>query len=169
LRIGDTVRIAAGPGRVKIAARDWVGSQDHGTRVTARTLGGDPVGVVVERTLQWEWVAGQPEGHSTPGVSTLSSHWYFAEGDRAYFDTYYALLNPGISEAIVRLQYLHANGQTYTQDVVVPAQRRVTVYPGSVPAGAFGCHLTVLAGPPIAAERMLDAPAVALRALAGPP
>jgi hypothetical protein len=39
--------------------------------------------------------------------------------------------------------------------VTVPAQRRVTAYPGSVPAGAFGCHLSVLSGPPIAAERML--------------
>jgi hypothetical protein len=55
----------------------------------------------------------------------------------------------------VRLQYLHANGQTYTQDVTVAAGRRATVYPGSVPAGAFGCHVTVLSGPPVAAERLL--------------
>jgi hypothetical protein len=130
-----TVRIPTGPGRFKVALRDWVGSIDHASRVTGRTLAGELTGIVVERTLTWQWVAGQMEGHSTPGVSSLSSHWYFAEGDRAYFETYYALVNPGTTDATVRLQYLHANGQTYTQDVTVPAQRRVTAYPGSVPAG----------------------------------
>jgi hypothetical protein len=55
----------------------------------------------------------------------------------------------------VRVTYLHENGQSYTQNVTVPAQRRRTVYPGSVPAGSFGCHIAVLSGPPIAAERML--------------
>ena len=137
-----TVRIPTGPGRVKVALRDWIGSQDHATTITAKNLAGALVGVVVERTLQWEWVAGQPEAHSTPGLPGLSAHWYFAEGDMAYFATYYALVNPGTSDAAVRLQYLHANGQTYVQDVTVPAQRRATVYPGSVPAGAFGCHLS---------------------------
>ncbi len=73
----------------------------------------------------------------------------------AYFATFFALLNPGTTDATVRLQYLHANGQTYTQDVTVGAGRRATAYPGSVPAGAFGCHITVLSGPPIAAERLL--------------
>jgi hypothetical protein len=42
---------------------------------------------------------------------------------------------------------------TFTRTVA--AGRRATAYPGSVPAGAFGCHVTVLSGPPIAAERML--------------
>jgi hypothetical protein len=101
-------------------------------------------------------VSGRSEGHSTPGLSTLANHWYFAEGDAAYFATYYALLNPGTTAATVRLTYLHANGQTYTQDVTVPAQRRATVVPSSVvPAGSFGCHVAVLSGAPIAAERML--------------
>jgi hypothetical protein len=102
-------------------------------------------------------------------VSALSADWYFAEGDMASFATFYALLNPGTSDATMRLQYLHANGQTYTQDVTVGAGRRATAYPGSVPAGAFGCHVTVLSGPPIAADRLLERPAVARRALAGPP
>jgi hypothetical protein len=150
-----TERIAAGPGRFKVAIRDWLGSVDHGTRISGRTLGGAPAAIAVERVITCEWVAGQPEGHSTPGVSTLSGQWYFAEGDLAYFATYYALVNPGVTDATVRLRYLHANGQTYIQDVTVPAQRRVTVYPGSVPAGSFGCAITVLSGPPIGAERML--------------
>ena len=100
-------------------------------------------------------MAGQAEGHSTPGLPDLSAHWYLAEGDMAYFATYYALVNPGTSDADVRLQYLHANGQTSVQDIMVPAQRRATVCPGSVPAGAFGCHLSVPSGPPIAAKRMM--------------
>jgi hypothetical protein len=52
-----TVRIPTGPGRFKVAMRDWVGSLDHGTRVTGRTLGEEPVGIVVERTITWEWPA----------------------------------------------------------------------------------------------------------------
>ena len=100
-------------------------------------------------------MGGQAEGHSTLGLSTLSPVWYFAEGDNAYFATYYALLNPGATDATVRLTYLHQNGQTYTQDVAVPAQRRATVLVSGVPAGGFGCQIAVLSGPPIAAERML--------------
>ena len=50
-----TERIPAGPGRFKVHVRDWLGSVDHGTTVTGRTLGGDPAGIVVERTLAWEW------------------------------------------------------------------------------------------------------------------
>ena len=151
-----TVRIPTGPGRFKVAVRDWIGSQDHATRVTGRTLAGALAPIAVERTLTWQWVSGQPEGHSTPGVSTLSADWYFAEGDRAYFETFFAFVNPGTTDSLVLLVYLHSNGQTYTETLIVPAGRRATLYPGShVPAGAFGTHLRVLSGPPIAVERML--------------
>ncbi len=49
-----TVRIPTGPGRFKVALRDWIGSVDHGTRVTGRTLDEQPAGIVVERTITWE-------------------------------------------------------------------------------------------------------------------
>jgi len=36
----QVVSIPTGPGRFKVAVRDWIGSQDHATRITGRTLAG---------------------------------------------------------------------------------------------------------------------------------
>ncbi len=89
-----TVIIPAGPGRVRLRVRDWLGTVgDHATRLTATRLDtGAPALVVAERTAVWE--ADQRGGASTPGASTLATTWHLAEGNRGAFDSYYAVVNP---------------------------------------------------------------------------
>ena len=69
-----------------------------------------------------------------------------------------AVFNPNVSAATVRIAYRHENGNTYTQDVGIPALGRVVVgTPSWVPTGGFGLKVVSLYGHWITAERMVYA------------
>jgi hypothetical protein len=149
------VTIPSGPNRFRVRVRDWHGVLDHGTIIRAtRWDTGAPAPVVVERAQTWE--ADVREAHSSAGVSALATTWSFAEGNRGYFDTYVALLNPQTTASSVEVKYLHENGTSYPLTVSVPARGRATVaVPTSIPTGSFGIVVTDLSGRGIAAERMM--------------
>ncbi len=149
-----TVIIPAGPGRVRMRVRDWLGTVgDHATRVTATRLDtGAPALVVAERTEVWE--ADQRGGASTPGVSTLATTWHLAEGNKGALDSYYAIVNPQATAQTVSVTYRHENGFLYTGSLSVGANGRVTfTIPSWIPDGNVG--MTVSAPLGIAVERSM--------------
>jgi len=151
----QTASLAQGPARVKVRVTNWLPYTMHGTRVAALTAAGAPVPVVVERTTTWG-TGGGVEGHSSAGTSWLSPTWYFAEGQKGFLETHFAILNPNLTAASVRLSYTHENGQTYTQTVTVGATAKVEVNVANfstMPDGAFATTVTVLTGPDVAVER----------------
>jgi hypothetical protein len=120
--------IGAGPGRWRLRVRDWtaLGLGDHGTQIAATRLDtGGPAGIVVERTAEW-WVPSRQAATSSPGVSTLSTVWHFAEGNKGLFDAYYQILNPQLSAITVTVAYRHENGVTYQAFLTVGARSRAT-------------------------------------------
>jgi hypothetical protein len=149
-----TVIIPAGPGRVRLRVRDWLGTVgDHATRLTATRLDtGAPALVVAERTAVWE--ADQRGGASTPGASTLATTWHLAEGNRGAFDSYYAIVNPQATAQTVSVIYRHENGFLYYGALTVGATSRATfTIPDFVPPGNLG--MTVSAPLGIAVERSM--------------
>jgi hypothetical protein len=148
--------IGAGPGRWRVRVRDWtaLGLGDHGTQIAATRLDtGGPAGIVVERTQEW-WVPGRQAATSSPGVSTLSTVWHFAEGNKGLFDAYYQILNPQSFAQTVWVTYRHENGVVYSGSLTVGARSRVTVtLPSWLPDGALGVTLSAAQG--FVAERAL--------------
>jgi YD repeat-containing protein len=148
--------IGAGPGRWRVRVRDWtaLGLGDHGTQIAATRLDtGGPAGIVVERTQEW-WVPGRQAATSSPGVSTLSTVWHFAEGNKGLFDAYYQILNPQSFAQTVWVTYRHENGVVYSGSLTVGARSRVTVtLPSWLPDGALGVTLRAAQG--FVAERAL--------------
>jgi hypothetical protein len=67
-------------------------------------------------------------GHETGGVTSLSTHWFLAEGATGpFFECFILLSNPTSTDAHVTLSYLLANGDTIPQTVTVPANGRLTI------------------------------------------
>jgi hypothetical protein len=88
-----------------VNVREDLGLADHGTRVEARRVDtGAPAPIVVERTMRWE--ADAREGHSSPGVPALSGLWFFAEGNRGVFDTYFLVMNPSGANAALTFTFV---------------------------------------------------------------
>jgi hypothetical protein len=90
-----------------------------------------------------------------PGLSELSTIWYFAEGstsDRA--QTYLVLFNPQSSATAVTMRYIREDGRVSQDALTIPAQqRRVIAVSDSLPGARFGVQ--VIATQPIAAERTM--------------
>lgn len=147
-----TAPILAGPGRLRVRVRDWLGAVDHGTQVTAVRLDtGAAARIVAERTMEWE--DDRREGHSSPGVSALSTTWWLAEGSSGGFDTYVALLNPSAVTATATLTYRDEEGVPFPVQIVVPAHARATVLtPTWVPSPYA---ISVVSDAPLAAERLM--------------
>jgi hypothetical protein len=146
--IASTVaHLQSGPGRTRIHVNDFVPS---GTDVSLVVIC-QTAGLAAERTMTWQLGADEREGHSSPGVPVSSTDWYFAEGDTGFF-TYFPVLNFAGTTSHVQVDYLHANGNLYSQTVDIPPYSRVTVIPPStLPLGSYGVHLHATTS--VAAER----------------
>jgi subtilisin-like proprotein convertase family protein len=67
-------------------------------------------------------------GHETAGANSVSTHWFLAEGATGpFFECFVLLSNPSASVAHVSLSYLLPDGTSIPQNVVVPANGRVTI------------------------------------------
>jgi YD repeat-containing protein len=135
-------QVPTGPGRTEIRVNNiWAGG-DHGTSVTAVVNGtSTPANVVVQRTLRWP--IGAIHETSTASGSVVPHHtWYFGEGGKGAWSTFLSFMNPSASQTAESIvYYVHDNGQTYTQNVTIAPQRRVTVSPpASMPDGGFAIH-----------------------------
>jgi YD repeat-containing protein len=150
----QTQNVPSGPGLWGIHVNALWPQIEHSTVVTAvGEDSGTAVPLVVERRTRW---GNGLEGHSSAGASTAATAWHFAEGSKGLFDTYVAVFNPGPNPAQVVLHYRHENGTLPSEQVTVPAQRRVVVAP-SAPVGGFGIQVWTQNGQPIVAERMVYA------------
>jgi hypothetical protein len=149
--------VPTGPGRTEIRVNNiWAGG-DHGTSVTAVVNGtSTPANVVVQRTLRWP-IGAIHETSTSSGVSAPALTWYFGEGGKGAWSTFISFMNPSTSQtAEIAVYYTHDNGQTYTQNVSIPPQRRVTVSPpASVPDGGFAIDTGTYNYVPYVAERSM--------------
>ena len=87
--------------------------------------GGGPV--AVERTVTWAHGHGS---HSDAGAAWASRTWYLAEGaTHSGFQLFYLVLNPGLTEATLRIEYLLPPPRTpVVKTVTVGAGRRTTLW-----------------------------------------
>jgi hypothetical protein len=111
--------------------------------------------VVATRQVQWD--PAQPYGSTLEsGMSDSTATWYFAEGATYFTNLFYLIANPNDAEANVTIQYLPASGGPVTQEVVVPAQGRRTIWANDVPGLEFAEVAAVIsADRPIVAERAM--------------
>ncbi|MBU1670067.1 MAG: IPT/TIG domain-containing protein [Actinobacteria bacterium] len=142
-----------------VAIMDYTGasgSEDFST--TVRSTNGVPV--VAERPMYFNYEGAWPGGHCNAGVSDPGTTFYFAEGTtRPDFDSFICLQDPGGADASVRITWMRGDGTTLEQDLVVPAQARLTVNAGDVlghadsAASDFSAKVESTNGVPIVAER----------------
>lgn len=95
----------------------------------------------------------QRGGSVIAGVTAPQQTWYFGAGNTtAGFKEHLILANPGGQSASAQVRYLLASGQVITQQVNIPAQRRVDVSVNGVVKSAL--HATAItSSAPIVAER----------------
>lgn len=93
-----------------------------------RSTNGVPI--LVERAMYLDR-PGQPfaAGHAAAAVSSLATHWFFAEGATgSYFDLFLLLGNPSAQDADVEVRYLLPSGATITKRYPVRAGSRRTIW-----------------------------------------
>ncbi len=118
--------------------------------------------IVVERAMYLsrpgEFFAGGTAGPALPTVETRS---ILAEGATgSFFDTFVTFLNPGTTDANLRLTYLLPDGSTTTQGLIARAQSRETLWvdvqgPAQVRDAAFSMAIESTNGVPVAVERTM--------------
>jgi hypothetical protein len=142
--------IAAGR-RVVVAVGDALPGVGFGTRVIATQP------IVAERTMIFGPGSTLTSGgvHTTPGVSTLSKRWFFAEGTtQAPFQMWVMALNPNAQSTNVAVTFLTPDGTSLTRRYAVPPTTRLAINVNEV-VPDLGVAATVEADRPIAAERSM--------------
>jgi hypothetical protein len=123
--------------------------------------GGVSIGVDADHAIatsrQMQWSGGQTYGSTLEsGIPESAARWYFAEGATYFTNLFYLIANPNDAEANVTLTYLRGAGEPITQEVVVPAQGRRTIWANDVPGLEFAEVAAVISGDrPIVAERAM--------------
>jgi hypothetical protein len=96
-------------------------------------------------------------GHCVIGTPSLYKECFFAEGyTGSGFEEYLCLQNPGSDTATVEVDYYTEEaGALPAKTVSIPPGTRLTVCVNdhAGPGYRLSCHLRVLTGPPVAAER----------------
>lgn len=107
--------------------------------------------VIVERAMFLR--NGPGGGHGSPGATSPSTTWYFAEGDTTQgFDTWLLVQNPGNGPANLSVWYLPESGSARTMAHSLPPQSRLSIHVNQhLPGERFG--MVVRADSPIVAER----------------
>ncbi|MDY6796310.1 MAG: L,D-transpeptidase family protein [Actinomycetota bacterium] len=125
------------------------------TNVSVRLRSDLPV--VAERSMYFGYNEGINGGHAKPGVTELSSTWYFAEGyTGGGFDEYILLLNPHDMDSTFALDLILPDGNVYTYPFTADANSRVTVNIDAVPnMGDTNVSVRVRASIPLVAERSM--------------
>jgi subtilisin-like proprotein convertase family protein len=115
--------------------------------------------VIVERAMYRSgngrlWDA----GHDGAGVTTPSTHWFFAEGATGkFFDLFLLLMNPTGTDATVQVSYLLTSGEVVLKSYPLAAHARQTVYVDSEDPklADAAVSMTVESSTPIVAERAM--------------
>jgi hypothetical protein len=130
--------VVAPHSRMTVNAGDFLGACD-GPRAdfSARVDSTRGAGVIVERSVYFNYGPGWDGGHCNAGVRTPSKDIFFAEGStRPGFDPYLCLQNPSGTDAAVSITYMKGDSTTAGQQVTIPAHSRSTVKPSDT-LGSF--------------------------------
>lgn len=103
-------------------------SEDVGADRDVATFLRSSLPVVAERPMYFFYQRKWDGGHVSPGATSLSNDWCFAEGTtREGFTTYFAVVNPGSEAARVTFTYMTAGGNTEERTHSIEAGSRFTV------------------------------------------
>ena len=123
-----------------------------GCDVSLEVVSGQPV--IVERPVYFLYRGAWDGGHDALGSTQYSKIWYFAEGTtRTGFEEWICLLNPGTSDAPATLTFMSGGGELCRMEVVIPAQRRHTVFVNEVVGPGVDVSVEVSSPVPLVAER----------------
>ncbi len=117
--------------------------------------------VVAERSVYFRYTSlgggfAADGGHTKPGLNSLSSHWYFAEGHvSSDFEEWISLANPAAEAATATVTYITPAGKLGTLTVNIPPQTRRTVFVNESFAAATDVSVVVDSSSPIACERAM--------------
>jgi hypothetical protein len=133
-----------------------VGDTLSGARFGARVIASQPI--VAERTMIFGAGSTLDTGgvHTTPGVTTLSRRWYFAEGTtETPFQMNVLVLNPNAQPVDVAVTFMTPDGTSLTRRYAVPPTTRLAINVNEV-VPQLGVATTVSADRPVAAERSIS-------------
>jgi hypothetical protein len=137
--------------RTVVTVGDVLPGSSFGTRIVAA----EPI--VAERTMIFGPGSTANSGgvHTSPGMATLSRHWYFAEGTtQAPFSMSILVLNPNAQPSNVAVTFLTDSGTSLTRKYAIPPTTRLSI-PVNEVVPELGIATTVTADRPVAVERAL--------------
>ena len=115
-------------------------------------------GVIAERAMYFN-VGGRDGGSDSMGSSSVSSHWYFAEGYTAgSFDTYILIMNPQTKPTRVRTTFARDDGYTRSRVDDVRPRSRFTIHVDETPGfedTEVSTRVEALDGAGVVAERAM--------------
>ncbi len=110
--------------------------------------------LVAERPMYFSYRGMWDDGHITLGAAAPRETWFFAEGcTHPGFEQWLCLFNPGEEDAEVKVTYRLAGGGEVVREVLVPAERRLSVLVNSVVGPGRDVAMQVESSRPIVAER----------------
>lgn len=112
--------------------------------------------LIADRTMTWD--AGGYGSHAETSVAAPSTRWYLAEGaTHSGFQLFYLLQNANPAPATVSIEYLLPSGAPITQEYVVPANSRETVWVNTINAtlASTDVSATIDSDLPIIVERAM--------------
>ena len=112
------------------------------------------VPILAERPMYFNY-RGNWCGHSTIGVTSPGTTWYFAEGTTSPgFETWLCIQNQADTQASVNVTYMTSDGKVPGPALTVPPNSRQTVNPADS-LGSCDFSATVTSDQPIIAERAM--------------
>ncbi|MEM8533263.1 MAG: peptidoglycan recognition family protein [Chloroflexota bacterium] len=137
--------------RTVVTVADGLPDAGFGMRVIATQP------IVAERTMLFGPGATPDTGgfHTSPGILTLSRHWFFAEGTTQNpFDMSVLVLNPNEQPSNVAVTFQTPDGTSLTRRYAIPPTTRLAIDVNEVVPN-LGVATTVEADRPVAVERAL--------------
>ena len=156
---GDEVRIQTveilPTSRETIDVRGFLGPNiDCSAKVTA------DAGIIAERPMYFNYqgytALNWTGGHDVMGATSPATEWYFAEGTtRDGFDEWLCIQNPGLTPALVYVNYMLGTGENLVQVEEVGAQSRKTISVSEFLGRGHDVSMAVDSNQPIVAERSM--------------
>jgi len=92
--------------------------------VSTKIVSDNDIGLIAERAMYWD----SGGGHCSIGISDPGTTWYLAEGSTSGYGTWVLIQNPSASAATITVTFMKSDGTTLTQDIIVNATTRHSIY-----------------------------------------
>jgi hypothetical protein len=117
--------------RLTIEAGSVIDSRLANTSFSTQLRTLDDSEVFAERAMWWKaakWPLNAfTDGTASPGLPSLSTNWYFAEGNTIDVDEFLLLVNPTSTAATVEITYMLQAATPVVRQVVLPPASRTTI------------------------------------------